>query len=334
MPRAIGIASLSGVFFWVVTVRPAGAQEFTVLDGATNSIDSSLDLDEKTYAWKMEYRQGLGEHFEFSYSWLNEGHVTDHHRDGYSLQLWARDSFLDQRVSLSLGAGAYRYYDTATANTTDGYSDVHGFAALFSADVAAYMGKGWIVRAEASRTLAGSKSIDTWDFLFGFGYQLEPTHQPGPRPWPDRQVEKTTSSEITLFAGESVVNSFDSPKSFATSFEYRRGLSRHFDVSAALLYEGDSNVARRGGLIVQGWFGRAFLNDRLALSLGVGLYAAIDRHGEAATGDGSMTLAGMVTPSVSYRFAEHWHARFSWNRTVTTDDTDTDVFQMGFGYRF
>ena len=43
MPRAIGIASLSGVFFWVVTGRPAGAQEFTVLDGATNSIIDSAE---------------------------------------------------------------------------------------------------------------------------------------------------------------------------------------------------------------------------------------------------------------------------------------------------
>jgi hypothetical protein len=312
----------------------APAQEFSVLDGATNSIDSSLDLDEKSYAWKMEYRQGLGEHFEFSTSWLNEGHVTDHHRDGYSLQLWARESIFDRRLSLALGAGLFRYYDTVAANTADGYSDLHGFAGLLSADLAAYLSNRWIVRAEVNRSLAGAKSIDTWDFLVGFGYQLEPGRDAGPRPWPDHQTEKTTNSEVTLFVGESVVNSFDSPKSFASSLEYRRGLSRHFDVSASLLYEGDVNVLRRGGVIVQGWFGRPFLRDRLALSLGVGLYVAIEKHSAPTPGDGTLMLAGMVTPSVSYRFAEHWHARFSWNRSVTTDDSDTDVFQFGFGYRF
>jgi hypothetical protein len=306
------------------------AQEFTLFGGTA----TAKDLGEKTYAWKIEYRQGLGEHFEFSTSWLNEGHVTNHHRDGNTIQLWARDTFLENRISVALGAGPFRYYDTATANSEAGYGDVHGFAALFSADAAFYLGKRWVLRTEVNRTVAGSKSIDTFDFLLGLGYQLTAPESPGPRDWAESQSEKTTNNEVTVFLGRTVVNSFESEKSAAAAIEYRRGLTRYFDVSASFLYEGDSQVVRRGGFIVQGWFGRAFFEDRLSLSLGAGVYIAVDKRQLTAPGDSSGTVAGMVTPSVSYRFGDHWDGRFSWNRAVTTYDKDTDVFLFGLGYRF
>ena len=82
-----------------------------------------------------------------------------------------------------------------------------------SADVAWYAGKRWIVRAEVNRTFAGSKSIDTWDVLAGIGYQLTPPEEPGPRAWPEGQAEDTTRNEVTVFAGRTVVNSFDSSQS-------------------------------------------------------------------------------------------------------------------------
>jgi len=167
-------ACLLGGVLWAAPAFPVAAQELTYFEGATNSIDSPLKLKGESYAWKVEYRQGLGELFEFSYSWLNEGHVTAHHRDGSSLQLWARETIFDRRLSLALGAGA----------------------------------------------------------------------------------------------------------------------------------------------------------------VGAGLYVAVDKRRNTASGGSAETLAGMVTPSVSYRFAEHWHARFSWNRAVTTYDRDTEVRQIGVGYRF
>jgi hypothetical protein len=321
-----------GAILCGATALPAAAQELTLFGGATNSIDSTLDLDDDTYAWKVEYRQGLGEHFELSYSWLNEGHVRAHHRDGSILQLWGRSTILDRRLSLALGAGAFRFYDTV--ETSDGYSNVHGLAGVFSADAAAYPGKRWVLRAEVNRTLARSKNIDTWDFLLGVGYQLTPPEEVGPRAWPDSPAETKTNNEITLFAGETVVHSFGNPNVFAASLEYRRVLSRYFDVSASFLYEGDSGAVRRGGFIVQGSFGRAFLRDRLALSVGMGLYIAVDKSRAAVSGDSGWTLAGMVTPSVCYRFAEHWQVRFNWNRVVTTYDRDTEVQQIGIGYRF
>lgn len=317
-------------FLLFSTALPAVAQEFTLFGGKT----TVSDLSESTYAWKLDYRQGLGEHFEASFSWLNEGHVTDHHRDGHTLQLWARENLFDRRLSLAFGAGPYRYYDTQPSTSALGSADVHGWAALLSFDAAAYLGKRWIARAEVNRSLTDSKSIDTWDFVLGVGYQLTPPETPGPRAWPERQAEATTESEITVFAGRTVVNTLNSNQSPALSLEYRRGLSRYFDVSAAFLYEGDSGTTRQTGVLVEGWFGRAFLHERLTLALGLGVYFAITRKNVELSGDNPGSGALIITPSASYRFGEHWLGRFSWNRFATNYDHDTDVFTFGLGYRF
>lgn len=308
----------------------AEAQEFTLFAGATTSIDST----QQTYSWKLEYRQGLGEHFEVSVSWLNEGHVEDHHRDGYTLQLWTRQAFLDRKLVIAPGVGIFRFYDTAAAKNSYGYENVNGWAGILSLDVAAYLGKRWIGRLQANRAMTDSTSIDTWNFLAGIGYQLTPPEEPGPRAWPARQAERATDSQVTAFIGRTVVNSFGSEDSVAASVEYRRALSRYIGASVSFLYEGDTHLVRRGGLIMQLWFGRAFVSDRLELSIGGGAYIAIDERTGVNSGETSHVLAAIVTPSVAYRFAKCWEGRFNWNRIVTTYDRNTDIFLTGVGFRF
>jgi len=309
---------------------PAAPQELTLFGGAS----TARDLDESTYAWKIEYRQGLGEHFEVTYSWLNEGHVTGHHRDGHSLQLWARERLRGGRLSLAVGAGAMRYYDTVDSHPWRPYANEHGFAGLFSADAAYYFGNRWVVRAEAKVAWAPPSSTDTWNVLAGLGYQLAPPEAPGSRPWPARQDEPTTRNEVTMFVGQTVVNGFESAKALAWAVEFRKGFGRFFDASVAYVHEGDSRLVRRAGFGVQGWLGRAFLDRSLTISLGVGVYVATDEYKPLHAEGGSRTVAGLITPSLSYRFGSRALARFSWNRMASSYHRDTDVFLLGVGRRF
>ncbi|MBP7678002.1 MAG: hypothetical protein KBB14_16975, partial [Thermoanaerobaculia bacterium] len=159
----------------LLAARPAPAQELTLFGGAS----TARDLDESTYAWKVEYRQGLGEHFELSYAWLNEGHVTGHHRDGHGLQLWARERLRGGRLSIAAGAGVLRYYDTVDSRPERPYANEHGFAGLFSADAALYLGNRWVARVEAYVACAPPASTDAWNVLAGLGYQLVPPDAPG-----------------------------------------------------------------------------------------------------------------------------------------------------------
>lgn len=57
----------------------AGELDLTAGDEATSHTG-------RTYTWGIEYRQPFNEHLSASFTWLNEGHLIDHHRDGQSLQ--------------------------------------------------------------------------------------------------------------------------------------------------------------------------------------------------------------------------------------------------------
>jgi hypothetical protein len=41
-----------------------------------------------SYAWALDYTEGFGRYLAGSITWLNEGHIPDHHRDGPTVQLW------------------------------------------------------------------------------------------------------------------------------------------------------------------------------------------------------------------------------------------------------
>ncbi len=315
----------------VLAHRPAPAQELTVYAGGRTSSDTR----ERSYAWKLEYLQGLGEHFHFTWSWLNEGHVLGHHRDGHTLQFWARANVLERRLSLALGGGGYRFYDTQEAPTTQGYADVHGSGAILSGTAAWYFRDRLVVRGEINRIWAPTTtSIDTWTLLVGVGYQLQAPSEPGPRPVPERQREWTTPNEITAFVGRTVVNSFGSESGIASQIAYRRGISRYFVWSVSLINEGDPDVIRRNGIATQMWAARVFLHERFEIGLGVGGYYSLDKKYEPPPGASAKTLSALVTPTFGWRFAPRWILRFDWDRTVTGYDRDTDIFGLGVGYRF
>ncbi|HET7535210.1 MAG TPA: hypothetical protein VFJ90_02060, partial [Candidatus Didemnitutus sp.] len=50
--------------------------------------------------------------------------------------------------------------------------------------------------------------------------------------------------------------------------------------------------------------------------------------------DANSELAGLISPTFSYRFSDHWLGRFVWNRVVTNYNRDADVFLLGVGYRW
>jgi hypothetical protein len=58
---------------------------------------------EKTFAWQVQYMEGLGDHFAYSLSYLNQGHFISHHRDANAANLWVRTNLFDRQLSLAAG---------------------------------------------------------------------------------------------------------------------------------------------------------------------------------------------------------------------------------------
>ncbi|SAL35253.1 hypothetical protein AWB64_03478 [Caballeronia sordidicola] len=306
----------------------ASAQELNVLAGPL------ISRGENSYSWEGSYREGLGRYAAWSFSWINEGHIPDHHRDGQTVQLWARLPLWRDRFELSAGAGPYRYFDTTAARAGNTYSNTHGWGAVWSARAAYYFDRRWIAQMQVNHVQAFG-GPDTTALLFGVGYQLDANGEPGPRQRPTPRTSDVTGNELTVMLGKTILNSYDSESSVAESVEYRRGLTRYIDMSASYIHEGGHIQSRRDGIALQLWATRAFFNDRFTLGVGAGPYIAITQNDDLPdnrTGDGR--VSGLVSMSASYRFGKNWLTRLTWNRVVTRYDRDTDLIEAGVGWRF
>ncbi len=298
---------------------PAVAQEFHALGG----VQRYLDVHATNYAWQIEYLQPIKDHFAWSFSYLNEGHNEWHHRDAAAAQLWARTTESEAGFSAAAGAGILRYFDTAPRSETS-YSNNHEWGAIMSVAGAWRVYGPWLVELRANWVHA-EHDVNGISMLGGFGYRFG-----APSSSEKRGAQETMpDNEVTLFLGQSVLNSFGSSTGFSQGFEYRRHLGRFLQWTASVLHEGNNGEHQRTGVAGQVWAGRAFFDERLSLGLGAGPYFTVDAQG----GDHD-NVFGIFTMSAAYRFAPHWGIRFSWNRVGTNCNSDSDIFLGGIAYLF
>ncbi|OMG75469.1 hypothetical protein [Burkholderia ubonensis] len=319
----IGLCSVAALY-----AAPASAQEFALFGGSLWSGGS------RSYAWAFDYLEGLSPHTAIGFSWYNEGHIPNHHRDGQAVQFWGRWPLDNRRFVLSAGAGPYRYFDTTPAGEGQDYSNSHGWGVLMSVRAAYYTSDRWVTNMQLNRTQL-LRGPNTTSVMFGIGYQLDAPGTPGLRDTPVPRTGKVTNNEVTAMLGETIVNNRSSPSTLGGSFEYRRGLTNMIDWTATWMYEGAKQEVRRNGIASQFWLTRAFLDDKVTLAAGAGAYFMVnERTLEGQPGPGDGRLSGIVSISASYRIFDHWLTRVTWNRIVTRYNRDTDVIQAGLGYRF
>jgi hypothetical protein len=311
------------VLLFVLLACPATAQEFYINAGATRDTKTGTTATQ----WSVTYRQGLGEHAAFSFSYINEGHQPNHYRDGLAAQIWGRTAILDKRLSLALGVGPFAYADTIISPVRDVFQDAHGFGVISSV-TATWLGLSPLLLQARFNYIATQHSFDTLSGTFGIGYLLDA------KPSESKPVQsaRTRKNEITLLLGQTVLNSAKGEKDTAMSVEYRRSLFRYLDWTIAWLNEGDTRPIGRWGVNTQLWAVRDFFDDHLVLGIGLGPYFARDKYsGE----DGQRsTIAGDLSFMAAYRFLPQLAIRAAFSRIITDYNRDTDVFMGGLSYRF
>ena len=310
----------------VILACPAMAQELFINGGDTQDIKTGTDA----LQWSVTYRQGLGEHAAFSFSYINEGHQPNHYRDAFAVQIWGRTNVLDEQFSLALGVGPFAYADTKVTPVRDIYENAHGFGIISSA-TATWQGLSPFLLQVRFNYIATQHSFDTLSGTFGIGYLLDAGPSSGP---PSKPVQDapTTKNEITLSLGQAVLNSAKSETNNAMSVEYRRNLLRYLDWTISYLNEGDTRPLGRSGVATQLWAVRPFFDDHLALGIGVGPYFARDKY----SGDAGQrtTVAGDLSFMATYRFHPRFAIRAAFSRIITDYSRDTDIFLGGLVYRF
>lgn len=307
------------------------AQELSLLGGGM----STRDVHYSTYSWQLDYRQDFTRYLAGSFAYINEGHVVGHHRDGTAFEGWLRLPLLKGQVALSAGAGSYFYCDTQPLGNGDA-ADVHGTAFITSLSANVTLSHRWFLKGTYNR-IDPHSDIKTNTTVVGLGFWFGRERKPTAGKLGDapEQYSYVTPNEITVFGGQSIVNSLFSEHALAYAAEYRRGLMPHIDWTVSAIYEGDPKVTRRDGVATQIWAVNTFSHEKVCVGAGVGPYVYIDRrHPSPHTLSNPAAATPLVSLSVATKLDDHWLARIIFNRVTTNYNRDSDIILVGLGYRW
>ena len=187
------------LFVFVLLSGAAYAHEFFVNAGATRDTQTGTGA---RLQWSTTYLQEIEKNAAFSFSYINEGHETNHYRDGIAGQLWGRAGVWNRKLVFGLGAGPYAFFDTH-GGVNGVFHDEHGVAALFSATATLYALSPFLLQARISY-ISARQSFDTFSATIGIGYELgtdkTPTGTSG------GQGIGELRNEITAYTGATVLN--------------------------------------------------------------------------------------------------------------------------------
>jgi hypothetical protein len=307
------------------------AQELTFLGGLL----PETSTERSSYTWQVDYRQDFYRNFAGSIAYINEGHLRRHHRDGTAFEAWGRLPLLQDRFAIALGLGGYYFYDTQPLPGGD-TANIHGTSPIYSLSVTAYLSGRWYYRLMFNRiTPAHQINVNTMTVGAGFWFGQDKKPTPGKLGDAPNEEAFVTGNELTVFGGQSIVNTFLNQKSLAYAGEYRRGVFPHVDWTGSAIYEGDPKIVRRSGLASQLWAVNTFFNDRITVSAGLGPYIFLDRKHPANAGSKNpASIAPLASLTFSVRLSEHWVIRTVFDRVTSNYNRDSDIFLVGLGYRW
>jgi hypothetical protein len=305
---------LSALLVFALGAGHACAEELSVLGGLTDTDDHTS----ASYAWGLEYRERLLSYLDASLGYLNEGHLLGHHRDGGTAQLWGRLPLSGGRFTLAIGAGPYAYFDTLTdPSAREGYRDSHGVGVIASAAVRYSLSEHWFALLKVNQ-VATPDNPGTRTVLFGVGARLDRVMEALSRRSNDGSASSGSDppNEVGVFFGETILNGLHADDSNAFGAEYRRRVTRWFELSAAVLSDSDGLDGRHQAATAEGWLVQQFPTPRLSVGLGLGPYISLQSYRTIYGDAGAHDL------------------RFTWHRGFTSDDQDRDIVVAGVGWRF
>ncbi len=248
MPKLSGISTralgpLLAILFAIGLSLPnlSLAEELSVLAGMTESVDSG----EMSPSWEAMFRYNFLRNFAVSFSWINEGHLEEHKRDGPVAQAWGRVPLLGNRASVGVGAGVYNYFDTVLLPGGD-HKNIHGWAPVYSLSATYSPREPWFAQLAVNHIHPGG-DFRSNTFLAGVGYRIWKEPETPSRPG-EGDPEWTTGYEVVPFLGQVVVNSPGNEMGIGSGIEFRMGIGEHMDWTVAWLNEDVSGTLDRIGL--------------------------------------------------------------------------------------
>lgn len=147
-------------------------------------------------------------------------------------------------------------------------------------------------------------------------------------------VSRASAQELSLLGGLTTRAGFQR-SSYNYQLDYRQDLYRNFAGSFAYINEGHFPDHHRDGTAWEGWVNLPLFQDRIAFSLGGGVYYFYDTqslpNGDTADVHGT---APIFSATATGYFGDRWFYRVMINRINPSHDAKVQTFSAGLGYWF
>jgi hypothetical protein len=278
--------------------------------------NGSSDIDSQNqFDYKLTVGSEVYDNTYLKFTYLNEGHIDNHHRDllgglvSYRLPIW---NFISE-----VEIGPVLTFDTTYQNNKQ--TDDKNFGVLASVAIIYhpdFFSENTNLRFEWDKIFV--ETYDSSMYLIGIDVSLD-------------SVSKDIYSEysVTIMLSDFITNITNSNSTIGGSIDIKKLLNKDWSTSVGLIHQGrDEYASRPIGLTAMLW--RDFsLTETLQISTGVGMYYA-----QNELDDSSSPVNAIISIQPSYKWSNRWDIVGGFSRIVnpTGKNFDADMFSIGIRY--
>ena len=196
------------------------------------------------------------------------------------------------RLDFSLGIGATYCFDTKY-NT-----DIHSIESIADLSIRYFINDNYYTKLTINQTKNTS-------LLVGIGYNFNESSK-------DIENKYSKNNEISIFKGQSILNKASCPTTSTSSIEYNHNINNHMDFTTSFINE---NI--RQGITSQIWVTNTI--NSFTFKAGIGPYE-------------TSKLNTLTSFQIIKKLNKSYSIKALFDRVITDNNKDADIFMLGIGY--
>jgi len=306
------------IAFLLLCIAPSIAQAYEQDVSISCGVLKPSYQRERTFTCGVVLSHGFTDWFALNAVYLNEGHPDNHHRDGFAIQPSVYRDF--NRWRLQLSSGPYYSMDT-TRRADDVVLHDKNLGVLTSLTLKWHPGpRDWYLGIGYNHVWMPNK-LNSNSVLLLAGTDTNKGSGTG-------NAGYGSKMKGGLWIGSANTTSPGSEVSGGGQLEVEFPHTDRISYSVAGLYEGNTTLANRKGVMAQAWYKEKFKN--WTFSAGAGPYLGHDSSRSAR----ATKLLGVASFRATYQLTGRTEIGLNFNRVISFYHKDADMFMLGIQRAF
>lgn len=196
------------------------------------------------------------------------------------------------RLDFSFGVGTIYCFDTK-------YNiDIHSIESIANVSIKYFINNNYYTKLTINQTKNTS-------LLIGIGYNFNKDNT-------EIKNKVIKNSEISIFTGQSILNKASCPTTSTSSIEYTHNINSHMDFTTSFI-----NETIRQGITSQIWLTNTI--NSFTFKAGIGPYE-------------TSKLNTLTSFQIIRKLNKNYSVKALFDRVITDNNKDADIFMLGIGY--